>query len=213
VRIVYSKGTIISAEVALGYGVGRHRIEPLLLEAAEHAGLEDPFVWIMDLKDHVVVYRIAGLLENVKGLMSVRSKLRACVLDTLHAKGIEIASPSLMIQRRGTLEDVELPKSPPPPPPPPSEDSHVEDRLFDKAEEAARLGELNAERDRLKDRLSQIKSGKDPETGDALPDGEAERVQAQLAETERLLEEAEAAREAAKKDTKSDDAEGASGPT
>jgi small conductance mechanosensitive channel len=69
VRIVYGKGTIISAEVALGYGVGRHRIEPLLLEAAEHAGLEEPFVWIMDLKDHVVVYRIAGMLANVKGLM------------------------------------------------------------------------------------------------------------------------------------------------
>jgi len=158
VRIVHEKGTIVSSEVSLGYDIAHDRVEELFKKAALNAGLTDPFVWITELKDHAVVYRVAGLLEDVKGLITVRSRLRACVLDTLHAEGVEIASPGLMIQRRGELTDLAIPrvvrrimK------PADAEEAPVEEKVFDKAEEAARRDQLDDEKERVGERLNEIK--------------------------------------------------------
>ncbi|MCP4896308.1 MAG: mechanosensitive ion channel family protein [bacterium] len=99
VTTVRSSGTIVSATVSLGYDVPRTRIEGLLLEAARNCALEDPFVKILELSDFSVNYRVSGLLTDVKYLLTVRSRLRASVLDALHGGGIEIVSPTFMNQR------------------------------------------------------------------------------------------------------------------
>ena len=96
-------------------GPGRHHVEtdrraqPRLaegaaeeeqaVEAALESGLKDPFVHVRELGDHSVLYRVAGLLENVESLISARSRLRESMLDTLHAAEIEIVSPTFMNSR------------------------------------------------------------------------------------------------------------------
>lgn len=185
VRIVQSAGTIVSAEVSIGYDARHDVVERLLLKAAASTGLIEPFVWLTDLKDHAVVYRVAGTLEEVKGLISVRSRLRAQVLDTLHAEGLEVASPALMIQRRGELGDVAVPAEPRrggEAHRSPAHDGDVEARLFDKAEEAAKQSDLDEEIEKLKSRAEEIRGKlKDAEDGatDALR-AEEEEIAARL---------------------------------
>ena len=70
-------------------GVGE-LVEELLIDAAKKAELGDPFVHVTDLGDFSITYRVAGLLAEVKRLISARSKLRTCVLDALHEAGIEV---------------------------------------------------------------------------------------------------------------------------
>jgi small conductance mechanosensitive channel len=94
-----SSGTIVSVTVSLGYDVERKRIEELLLEAALRAKLAEPFVHVLKLGDFSVTYRISGLLSEVKQLLTVRARLRACVMDCLHEGGVEIVSPNFMNQR------------------------------------------------------------------------------------------------------------------
>ncbi|MFC4698688.1 mechanosensitive ion channel family protein [Glaciecola siphonariae] len=140
-QVVRSSGTIISANLSLGYDLHHSRIEKLLIEAAEKVSLSDPFVQIIELGDFSISYRVSGLLTEVKSMISARSKLMASVLDTLHGDNIEIVSPSFMNQRR--LDDL-----------PPliaktseqetaqkasakqAQEPHPEDIIFDKAEEA-----------------------------------------------------------------------------
>lgn len=100
VTTIRSSGTIISASLSLGYDIDHRRIEPLLVEAAQTCGLAEPFVHILELGNFAVTYRVSGFLEEPKRLISVRSNLYTCVLDTLHRDGIEIMSPSFMNQRK-----------------------------------------------------------------------------------------------------------------
>ena len=65
VRVVRASGTIVSATASLGYDVSRHTLEELFVMAAEAAGLEDPFVQVIDLGDFSVNYRIAGFLLSL----------------------------------------------------------------------------------------------------------------------------------------------------
>lgn len=99
VKVIRSSGTLITAEVSLGYDVSRETVEQSLLAAATDAALQEPFVHVMELGDFSVTYRIAGLLTEVKSLLSTRSKLLEMMLDRLHSAGIEIVSPSFMNQR------------------------------------------------------------------------------------------------------------------
>lgn len=99
VKVVRSSGTIISAQVSLGYDTPRERVEQRLLEGAAKAGLQEPFVQILDLGDFSVTYRTAGLLTGVKHILSARSRLHGAVMDELHAAGIEIVSPNFMNTR------------------------------------------------------------------------------------------------------------------
>ncbi len=158
VKVVRTSGTLVSAEVSLGYDVPRDVIETSLLEAAADTGLQEPFVHVMELGDFSITYRAAGLLEDVKSLLSVRSRLRKKMLDHLHAAGIEIVSPAFMNQRvldpkRAFIptrvskdEGTELPEA----------------VVFDKADEAEsleklqqRIDELGKEQDELKATLSE----------------------------------------------------------
>lgn len=161
VKVVRSSGTIVSAKVSLGYDTSQSRVEGLLKEAAKRAGLGEPFVQVVDLGDFSVSYRVAGFLEEVKGLVTARSNLRIEVLNTLHNAGIEIMSPSVMMQRpipsgeqimprREIASRVEFD----------GDQSLPEERIFDKADEAEEeemrekeLAALREERDDLKKEL------------------------------------------------------------
>jgi len=98
-HVVRASGTIIHAEVSLGYDSHHERVSDVLCAAAENAGLKDVFVQVRTLGDFSVGYRVAGLLEDVQSLISARSELRKAVLDALHAAGIEIVSPNFMNTR------------------------------------------------------------------------------------------------------------------
>lgn len=159
VKVIRSSGTIISAKVSLGYDVHRKDIERTLLEAAGGAQLTDPFVHVLELGDFSVLYRVSGLLEDVKGVLSARSRLREAVLDALHGADIEIVSPNFMNSRavpegqtfiaraqgRNAL-------------PEPEEDVRVEEQVFDKAEEAESLEAMQIRHEELGREIQELEA-------------------------------------------------------
>jgi small-conductance mechanosensitive channel len=153
VRVVRSSGTLVSADVSLGYDVHRHRIRDLLKQAATEAQLADPFVQITALGDFSVTYRVYGFLEDVGNLVTKRTELRGKMLDALHGDGIEIVSPNYMNQRQLAAGRQVIP---PPPPAEADEDTHAEELMFDKAELAARISHLRAKRDELQAELASL---------------------------------------------------------
>ena len=139
-QVVRSSGTIITAEVSLGYDVSHTDVSRILSEAAAQAGLTDGFVHVRQLGDFSVTYRVAGLLEDVKSLISARSRLREAALDALHAAGIEIVSPNFMNTRALTDDRLFIPQ--PTRKAAPKKATQAEDVAFDKAEEAASAEEI-----------------------------------------------------------------------
>ncbi len=133
VKVVRRTGTVVSATVSLGYDTAWNHIEVLLAQAATEAGLEEPFVQILELGDFSVTYRAAGFLTEVRTLITARSRLRAAMLDVLHAGGVEIVSPTFMNQRPiGPGQRF----VPPVEPVRPLTDGLPEDVVFDKADQA-----------------------------------------------------------------------------
>ena len=173
VRVVRSDGTIVTAEVSLGYDAHHEKVEALLLAAAAEAGLNDPFVLVMNLGDFAVTYRVAGLLQNVKHLLSARSRLRVAMLDSLHDGGIEIVSPNFMTTRALAPETHVAPD--PAVTEPEVEGATVEEVAFDKADEAATLDQLKEAYRKVKDELDNPPAA----DADADPDA-AERRKAVL---------------------------------
>ena len=142
VKVTRESGTIISAEVSLGYDVSHSQVETLLSQAATDAGLQDPFVYILQLGDFSVLYRANGMLTEVKQLLSARSRLNGAILDSLHQAGVEIVSPNFMNTRDvsgQTFASQPLVKQPPP-----LESKEPEEIIFDKAEQAATLEDQKA---------------------------------------------------------------------
>ena len=138
-KVVRASGTIISAEVSLGYDVPCSRVFEVLIAATKEAQLKDGFAHVRELGDYSVSYRVAGLLEDVKSLLSARSALRVAMLHQLHQAGIEIVSPTFMNTR--ALEDGKAVM--------PSttrrsrkKQTAAEEVVFDKADVAARIEEL-----------------------------------------------------------------------
>jgi small conductance mechanosensitive channel len=174
VHVVRASGTIINAEVSLGYDVHHERVSKVLLAAAETAGLKDGFVHVRVLGDFAVTYRVGGLLEDVQSLISGRAQLRTAVLDSLHAAGIEIVSPNFMNtraigdQRRfiPASKQAEVPQTDP--------EKSLESIAFDIADEAASLEELRKAIEAIDARLS----AKDEEITETLRSSlEARKVQ------------------------------------
>jgi small-conductance mechanosensitive channel len=160
VKVIRSSGTIISAEISLSYDISRKKIEKLLLGAAEEAGLNESFVHVTDLGDFAVKYRIAGLLEEVKQIISARSRLRELMLDKLHAGGVEIVSPTFMNTKAIHGDKTFIPKSAPA--------EHYEDVTkpapraekvaFDKADQAESLEKLKTRFDKLAEDIKNAES-------------------------------------------------------
>ena len=136
VKVVRQSGTFITASVSLGYDVSRAKVEKALLQAAEKAGLNDPFVYVTELGDFSIVYKVHGLLKEIKGVLTAQSLLNCMVIDALHEAKIEIVSPSFMNQR-AVGETLFMPKRKVSPVPETSKQvNRPEDIAFDKADEA-----------------------------------------------------------------------------
>lgn len=180
VTVVRPSGTFISATVSLGYDVPRANIEKCLLEAAENAGLTEPFVFVLELGDFSITYQAAGFLEDVKYLISAESKLRECMLDALHRAGIEIVSPTFMNQRQLAAERLFIPevrhaaKSKPPA----ADESRPEERMFDKAEKAETEAKAGHQLDDVVEELDELKKQIDhPDKEDRISELETRRAQ------------------------------------
>ena len=159
VKVVHGSGTIITAEVSLGYDVEHHKIEDLLIEAANKTELTDPFVYVMELGDFAVTYKISGFLANTKHLLSTPSKLRRHMMDCLHANNIEIASPSIMNQR--PLNKVLIPKRNNQPAKETETDVNPESIVFDKADRAQQIGELIEHHKELQQEINELDSSQE----------------------------------------------------
>lgn len=146
IKVVLATGTVVSAEVSLGYDVDNRIVEEALLEAIQAAGLEEGFVHIKALGDFSVVYRAAGFLSNVKQMLSMRSDLRRQMIDQLHQRGIEIVSPSFMNQRANTQPVIPKRKFVVPN----QQTDMPENLVFDKAERAQQIKELQDSYSELK---------------------------------------------------------------
>ncbi len=156
VKVIRSDGTIISAEISLGYDISHTNIEKLLIEAARSAHLQEPFVYILELGDFSVTYRISGLLQEVKHILSARSTLHEQILDTFHKNGIEIVSPTFMNTRAVqdtkqfipvTVDEVKKDTVQPKP----------EELVFDKAAEAESLERLREMHKTIEDEIAAVK--------------------------------------------------------
>ncbi len=161
VTVVRSSGTIVSATLSLGYDVSHTKIEELLKKAASELELSEPFVHVKKLGDFSVTYKIAGFLSDAKKLLTVRSELRKKILDILHENGIEIVSPSFMNQRPvpdgkkfiPELITEEKKKGN-------DEEECPETLIFDKAEQAEIMENLQEEAKQVKQRLDELNKKK-----------------------------------------------------
>ena len=189
--VVRSTGTIVSSTVSLGYDVSRFKIQKNLIEAALKTGLKDPYVQVLELGAFSVTYRVAGFLEKIKFLISVRSELNAHVLDALHENGIEIVSPSFMNQRIWENSSAFIPKvnyfekketekmS----------NSKPEDLIFDKAEEAESKESIKLMCEKIKDKINQAKEKlKEEGLGGENKASIEKRVEDLIRREEKLLE-------------------------
>jgi hypothetical protein len=157
VRVIRASGTVVSADVSLGYDVSHRRVQTALLKAAAAAGLAEPFVQIIELGDFSIAYRVAGILTEVKQLLTVRSRLRAAVLDHLHGADIEIVSPRFQNQRL-VAEDARFmpPREPEPAGAATSREIFPEELIFDKADQAESLTRLRAAHQSLEAKVTEL---------------------------------------------------------
>ncbi|MFV0478681.1 MAG: mechanosensitive ion channel family protein [Parahaliea sp.] len=160
ITVMHRDGTIISAEVSIGYDETYTLIEELLLKASTEAGLDESFVLVQDLLDHAVLYRVCGFLPEMKNPLSSRSNLRKKMLEQLHGNGIEIVSPAFMNQRRLETGQLIIPAKPvlhtgngerPDAPAP-------EEKIFAQAEQAASLEEIRQAHEDVKQSLREQKT-------------------------------------------------------
>jgi small-conductance mechanosensitive channel len=164
VKVIRASGTILTAEVSLGYDISRARVEKALVAAAEASGLKEPYVHILDLGDFSVSYRVAGLLTDTSHLISARSRLRATMLDSLHRVGIEIVSPTFMNTRALPTERHFIPAVTPATE---SGVSSAAERIaFDKAEEAATIEKLRETQEQLAKDIAESKHAREKTSSD-----------------------------------------------
>lgn len=164
VKVTRSSGTFIDAEVSLGYDVSKTKIIESLKQAAINAGLSDPFVHVVSLGDFSIVYRIHGMLTDVKSMLSAKSNLTSAVIDALHEADIEIVSPSFMNQRQ-VGETVFIPKKERVSKQEIVQDAMPEEKIFAKAEEAESIEKrkalLSEVEEKIKKEEKELKEEKD----------------------------------------------------
>jgi small conductance mechanosensitive channel len=192
-HVVRSSGTIIQAEVSLGYDVSHDRAAAILCGAAEDAGLKDGFAQVRELGDFSVTYRVAGLLEDVTSLISARSRLRAAMLDALHAKNIEIVSPNFMNTRTVDEDRKFIPARTREALP--HAQSSAERIAFDKADDAASLEKLRSAIEQTQSALNDLEEASEPVDPDDIE--ALEQKKSRLIEELKASEEAVRARELA----------------
>lgn len=153
--VIRASGTMIQCEISLGYDISRHEIEKALLKAVTQIELTDGFVEIKALGDYSVTYAVHARLSETKKLISTRARLKAAVLDQLHAANIEIVSPNFMNQRQLDPQKKILP---------PVKfyteegNTHIEDVMFDKAGRAEMVKRLEKRLAAVKKRVLEIEN-------------------------------------------------------
>lgn len=161
VTVVHAKGTIITADLSLGYDVPRAKIEELLKKAAINVDLADPFVLVTALNDFSVSYRVCGFLAEIESLITSRSNLNKSVLDVLHVNDIEIVSPGFVYQRQMSDWENVIPEAEP------VNSTQVnvsepapEELIFDKAKDAAETEDLREKIQQLQGELAELNQQK-----------------------------------------------------
>lgn len=152
VEVIRSSGTLISAEASIGYDVYHGVIEQHLQKAALNAGLTDAFVHITELGNFSVNYKVSGMLEDTKSMLTTQSKLYAAILDELHAHDIEIMSPNVIAPRAvepaySFIAKAKMKMA--------TESVNQEDLVFDKAEEAEKI---ETQTSTIQDKITNIKA-------------------------------------------------------
>ena len=174
VKVVHASGTLVSAEVSLGYDVDYRLVDKLLSQAVLDAELEEPFVYLVSLGDYSVTYRVSGFLEEVNHLLSSRSRLHKKMLDQLHGNGVEIVSPAFMNQRQvenkvfpqRSYHDIED-----------ADEDLPEKLIFDKADRAQKIKDLQTAFEELKLEIDELNKSKEPGK-QQLIEGKTRRLQA-----------------------------------
>lgn len=186
VTVVRASGTFIAATVSLGYDVPRDRVEGCLAEAAESAGLQDPFVFVLELGDFSITYQAAGFLEDVKYLLSAESELRECMLDSLHRAGIEIVSPTFMNQRQLDDRKSFIPEGSrvAKPKPAPATEHRPEERMFDKAELAENEALAEEKLKSVVEEIEKLDEDQDGKADEAAFEARLRELEAKRAELE-----------------------------
>lgn len=179
VEVILSSGTLISAEVSLGYDVHHAIVEQHLQKAAKIVGLTDAFVHITELGNFAINYKVSGMLEDTKMMLTTESNLYGAILDELHDNNIEIMSPTVMAQRKSDPAYAFIPKQ--------AMKAMVktvnqEDLVFDKAEEAEKVETARSD---LADEITALKASmqsakKDDSENTALSDDQKLALQEQL---------------------------------
>ncbi len=177
VTVIRTSGTIISAEVSLGYDIPQKRVQDALMLAATQAGLSEAFVQVTELGDFSVGYKISGFLDDIKTLLTSRSRLKGCMLDSLHEADIEIVSPNFMNQRI-QAEGIRVLPPKQRSIPEKKKENAAEELMFDKADEAENVENLEIQLKELKKVIHDKKE---------LKEG-IEREQRQLEALEKKLE-------------------------
>lgn len=192
VKVTRRDGTFISLAVSLGYSLNSIEVEEALKEAALSCKLADPFVFIEEFLDHAIRYRLYGLLEETTERLSKASELHKAVLQTLHTKGMEIASPNLMDRRELGKEYQYIPKAikPSKPKAKVEEDPVIEEKVFDKADEAQSIEDLRQIHEKMKKKLGTLKKGDDPAKKEKL-EGEVKAIAEELVQREKHKKEEE----------------------
>lgn len=163
VKLIRKTNTVISTSVSLGYDVSRTKVEEALKEAAISSGLTDPYVYITNLGDFSVTYKIHGFLDDSSKFFSTCSLLNGNVMDKLHESEIEIVSPTFMNQRRVDKQEFipkkEIKKQIP------KEEFSPEELIFDEAIKSAEiekkkdfLKEIDKKQELLKEKLKELKN-------------------------------------------------------
>lgn len=155
VTVIRGNRTLISAELSLGYDAPHKKVETLLKQAVGAAGLdpEKSFVYVLELGDYAVKYRLSAELTDLKYLLTQQSRLKEAVLDTLHGAGVEIASPSIMLQRPARAGRPILPDTSEAPPPDTAPETEAETLMFQRALDGETVEKLT---DRLKEKRAAI---------------------------------------------------------
>ncbi len=201
VSVIRSSGTFISATVSLGYDVPREKVHECLLGAAEHADLEDPFVFVTELGDFSITYQAAGFLEDVKYLLSAESALRESMLDSLHRAGIEIVSPTFMNQRQLEKSQLFIPRASHAKKSRTSsaEETRPEELMFDKADKAASAAQVETELQAVVDEIEKLEQSESDESGKELDEAQIEKLKRKKAALERTIREQAERKEAESK--------------
>jgi small-conductance mechanosensitive channel len=106
-----SKGLILHTSVTIGYDVDWRHVQSLLIDAAlatpdiQHD--PRPFVLQTSLDNYYVAYEINAYTDQPHHIVTLLSRLNQNILDTFHAAGVEIMSPSYSALRNGN--DVAIP--------------------------------------------------------------------------------------------------------